>query len=117
MLSKSEKITFSFLFLGVALFIWGVKLSGAMLGYILAQKVSHGIEATLSFVEHNYPKDQPFVSIGFRIFGQSDVIHVDRVRNKITSDRDFTYKYQGQTISCSIKHLGNGTYRISCGAK
>ncbi len=117
MLTKGEKLTVAFLLFNVALFILGIKFSGALMGYQLSQRVGSGIAATLRFVESNFPKTEPYVNIGFRVLGNHDVIHIDRKNRKITSDTGFTYHYKGYTIKCSVKYDKNDMYKISCEPK
>jgi len=118
MLSKGERLALSLFFLSVALLILGIKVSNAFVAYRVAQQVAKGIVLTLNFVEKNYPKDEPFVDIGFNIGNNRDVIHIDRLNNRITSDRNFTYRYRGYTVKCSVEYNANGGYyTISCRAR
>ena len=117
MLTKGERLTLAFILFNVALFVLGVKFSGALMGYQLAQRVGNGIAATLRFVESNFPNSEANVNIGFRILGNEDVIHVDRMNRKITSDLDFTYRYKGYTVKCSVKYDKNDVYKINCEPK
>ena len=117
MLTKGERLTLAFILFNVALFIVGIKFSGALMGYQLAQKAASGIAATLRFAESNFPKTEPYVNIGFRMLGNEDIIHIDRMNRKITSDLDFTYRYKGYTVKCSVKYDKNDVYKINCEPK
>lgn len=118
MLAKGERLALALFFLSVALFIWGIKISNAYLAYSVAKEVAKGIALTLGFVEKNYPKSEPFVDIGFDIGENKDILHIDRLNNRITSDRNFIYRYKGYTVRCSVEYNANsGYYTISCQAQ
>ena len=118
MLSKGERLALALFFLSLALFIWGIKVSNAFLAYRVAQQVAKGIAVTLAFVEKNYPKSEPFVDIGFNIGENRDILHIDRLNNRITSERNFTYRYRGYTVKCAVEYNPNGGYyTITCQAQ
>ena len=118
MLSKGERLSLALLLFGVALFVAGVKMAGSLMGYNLAKEVGRGLKLTLQFAEKNYPPSEPFVDIGFSVLGNRDIIHIDRINNRVTSDRNFIYRYKGYTVRCSVVYQPREkSYLITCGAE
>jgi len=118
MFSKSEKLSLALLLFGLAMLVWGVKWSANYYGYNLAKYFANAIKNTLEFADKNYPENQPFISVGFKIGKNDDTLHIDRLNNRVYSDKNFVYYYRGYKVVCSVAYdVGSKLYLITCETK
>ena len=107
-----------FFLLFLAIFIVGLRGVSYLVSYNIVKQFTNGLAQTLNLVDKFYPPSQPFVDMKFSILGNKDVIHIDRINNRITSDRNFIYHYNGFTVKCSVIYQPQEKYYlISCGVE
>ena len=115
MFTKGEKLSLALLLFGLAMLFWGVKGSANYYAYQIVKYFSNAIKDALEFAEKNTPKNQTFASIGFQIGGNEDTFIIDRVHNKVYSDKNFVYYYKGYKIVCSVNYdIDSKLYLITC---
>jgi hypothetical protein len=113
-LSKGERLAIALLLFGLAFLIFGIRKNNALTGYEYAKQMTQALKSTIEFAETNF-RDMPNAEIGFNIYGNKDTIYIDRVNNRITSERNFVYNVNGYRIVCSINYDSSGKYYvISC---
>ena len=115
MLTKGEKLSLALLLFGLAIFFWGVKWSANYYAYQIAKYFTNAIKNTLEFADKNTPETQPFVNVGFQIGNNKDTLFLDRLHNKVYSDKNFVYHYKGYKVVCSVTYdVDSKLYLITC---
>jgi hypothetical protein len=113
-LSKGERLAIAFLLFGLAFLIFGIRKNNALTGYRYAKKMTEALKNAIEFAETNF-RDVPNAEVGFNVYGNKDVIHINRLNNRITSERNFVYNIKGYKIICSVNYDSSGKYYlISC---
>ncbi|RTZ60273.1 MAG: hypothetical protein DSZ31_02355 [Gammaproteobacteria bacterium] len=111
-MGQREKLTLAFLLFFLAVTIYGVRLAENLRGYELSREIANALIHTLEFADKNFPHEG-YVDIGFSVWGNRDILHINRFDNEVTSDKNFTYKREGYTIKCTVAREGE-YYLVTC---
>ena len=118
MFTKGEKLSLALLLFGLAMLFWGVRWSANYYAYQIVKYFTNAIKNTLEFADRNTPKEQAFISIGFQIGGNKDTFLIDKLHNKVYSDKNFIDYYKGYKIVCGVSYdVDSKLYIITCESK